>query len=242
MRSDLNFPSTAKLYLITMMFIFIFGSAATGQTAIFGVPTAEIHEKGSLYLEADLFAHFDRFERGGFRSFGPSVIYGVNKRLEAGVNLYATQAGSDTTFEAEPNIKYRALDQDDLGVDLAVGAVAYVPLNRSSDSKTSALLYTVATRKFKSAKNLALTGGVYRVVGGPAEFGTRTGILVGAQQPVTKRLTLMADWTSGKNRFGYSNAGFGYEVTSNQYLTVGYSFGNSGRANNYLNLYYGFTF
>ncbi|MBX7055007.1 MAG: hypothetical protein K1X36_08640 [Pyrinomonadaceae bacterium] len=242
MRSDLNFPSTAKLYLITMIFIFIFGSAATGQTAVFGVPTAEIHEKRSLYIEADLFAHFDRFDRGGFRSFGPSVIYGVNKRLEVGVNLYATQDGVETTVELEPNIKYKALDQKDIGVDLAVGAVAYVPLNRSSDSKASAMLYTVATRKFNSAKNLALTGGIYHVVGGPADIGTRTGILVGAQQPVTKRLTLMADWTSGKNRFGYSNAGFGYEVTSNQYLMVGYAFGNSGRANNYLNLFYGFTF
>lgn len=242
MRPRSFFHTASVLYLAAAAVIAAFASAVSAQTAVFGVPTAEIHQKGSLYIEADLFAHFDKFDRGGFRSFGPSVIYGVNKRVEAGINLYATQDGSETTVEIEPNVKYRALDQDDIGVDVAVGAVAFVPIVRSGDSKASAMLYTVATRKFASAKNLALTGGVYRVVGGTADMGTRTGILVGAQQPVTKRLTLMADWTSGKNRFGYSNAGFGYEVTSKQYLMVGYSFGNSGRANNYLNLYYGFTF
>ncbi len=242
MRSRSFLPTRLELYPAAALIVIVFCSAAFAQTAVFGVPTAEIQQKGSLYIEADLFAHFDKFDRGGFRSFGPSVIYGVNKRVEAGINLYATQDGTETTVEIEPNIKYRALDQDKFGVDVAVGAVAYVPIVRSADSKASAMLYTVATRKFASAKNLALTGGVYRVVGGTADMGTRTGILVGAQQPVTKRLTLMADWTSGKNRFGYSNAGFGYAVTSKQYLMVGYSFGNSGRANNFLNLYYGFTF
>lgn len=242
MRSRSFLPTRLELYPAAAFIIIAFCSAAFAQTAVFGVPTAEIQQKGSLYIEADLFAHLDKFDRGGFRSFGPSVIYGVNKRVEAGINLYATQDGTETTVEIEPNVKYRALDQDKFGVDVAVGAVAYVPIIRSADSKASAMLYTVATRKFASAKNLALTGGVYRVIGGTADMGTRTGILVGAQQPVTKRLTLMADWTSGKNRFGYSNAGFGYAVTSKQYLMVGYSFGNSGRANNFLNLYYGFTF
>lgn len=242
MRSRSFLPTRLELYPAAALIVIVFCSAAVAQTAVFGVPTAEIQQKGSLYIEADLFAHFDKFDRGGFRSFGPSVIYGVNKRVEAGINLYATQDGTETTVEIEPNIQFRALDQDKFGVDVAVGAVAYVPIVRSADSKASVMLYTVATRKFASAKNLALTGGVYRVVGGTADMGTRTGILVGAQQPVTKRLTLMADWTSGKNRFGYSNAGFGYAVTSKQYLMVGYSFGNSGRANNFLNLYYGFTF
>ena len=242
MRSRSFLPTRFELYPAAAVLIIAFCSAALAQTAVFGVPTAEIHKKGSIYVEGDLFAHFDKFDRGGFRSFGPSVIYGINKRVEVGINLYATQDDSETTVEIEPNVKYRALDQDKFGVDVAVGAVAFVPIVNSADSKPSAMLYTVATRKFGSVKNLALTGGVYRVVGGTADMGTRTGVLVGAQQPVTKRLTLMADWTSGKNRFGYSNAGFGYEVTSNQYLIFGYSFGNSGRANNYLNLYYGFTF
>ena len=181
MRSRSFLPTRLELYPAAALIVIVFCSAAFAQTAVFGVPTAEIQQKGSLYIEADLFAHFDKFDRGGFRSFGPSVIYGVNKRVEAGINLYATQDGTETTVEIEPNVKYRALDQDKFGVDVAVGAVAYVPIVRSADSKASAMLYTVATRKFASAKNLALTGGVYRVVGGTADMGTRTGVLVGAQ-------------------------------------------------------------
>ena len=242
MKSRSSFVLPAVWPLLIAAIIIVFVSTVRAQTAIFAVPTAEIHDKASFYVEGDLFAHFDKFERGGFRSFGPSVIYGVNKRLEVGVNLYATQDGGTTQYELEPNIKFKALDQEKVGVDVAVGAIAYLPLDRSSDTRSSAMLYSVATRKFSSANDLALTGGIYHVVGGTSDMGTRTGVLLGVQQPVTKRLTLLADWTSGKNRFGYSNAGIGYDVTDRQYFMIGYAFGNSGRANNYLNLFYGFTF
>ena len=74
------------------------------------------------------------------------------------------------------------------------------------------------------------------------DFGTRTGALVGLEQPITDKLTLLADWTSGKNRFGYSNIGFGYGIKKSQNLSVAYTFGNSGRGNNFLSVFYGFNF
>ena len=74
------------------------------------------------------------------------------------------------------------------------------------------------------------------------DFGTKMGVLVGFEQPIIQKLTLLADWTSGKNRLGHSNVGFGYEVNKSQYLAVGYTFGNSGRGNNFLSAFYGFTF
>ena len=89
---------------------------------------------------------------------------------------------------------------------------------------------------------MRLTGGIYRVVNTEQDFGTKTGALVGFEQPITEKFTLLADWTSGKNRLGHSNVGFGYEVNKSQYLVIGYTFGNSGRGNNFLSAFYGFTF
>lgn len=224
--------------------LFAFGpiSSVAGQTAIFGVPTTEIHKEKSLYVEADFFGHFDKYRNGGFQSYGPSVIYGVNKKIEIGANLYFTYDGESTAAELEPNIKWRAYENEEKGVAIAVGTIAYVPLNRAAGSHLTAMFYANASKKVGKEKGPTFTGGIYRVVGGEADFGTRTGALVGLQQPVTEKLTFLADWTSGKNRFGYSNIGFGYEVTRSQYLTIGYAVGNSGRANNYLSAFYGFTF
>jgi hypothetical protein len=224
--------------------IFVLGavSAALGQTAIFGVPTTEIHREKTLYIEADFFGHFDKYRNGGFQSYGPSVIYGVNKKLEIGANLYFTNDGETTAAEFEPNIKWRAYENEEKGVAVAVGTIAYVPLNKAAGSHMTAMFYTNASKKLGKERGPTFTGGIYRIVGGDADFGTRTGALVGLQLPATEKLTFLADWTSGKNRFGYSNFGFGYEVTRSQYLTIGYAVGNSGRGNNYLSALYGFTF
>ncbi len=104
------------------------------------------------------------------------------------------------------------------------------------------MLYANASKTFDAANGLRLTGGIYKIAGGDDDFGTKTGALVGVEQPITKKLTLLADWTSGKNKLGYSNIGFGYEVGRSQYFAIAYSFGNTGRANNFLSAFYIFTF
>ena len=62
------------------------------------------------------------------------------------------------------------------------------------------------------------------------------------EQPLHPRVTLLADWFSGKNRFGYVTPGFGFSLPKNSILYTGYSIGNQGRKNNALFIYYGITF
>jgi hypothetical protein len=54
--------------------------------------------------------------------------------------------------------------------------------------------------------------------------------------------TFVADWLSGKNRFGYLTPGISITVTNSSTFYAGYSIGNFGRKNNALFLYYGITF
>ena len=72
--------------------------------------------------------------------------------------------------------------------------------------------------------------------------GTKNGAILAYEQPLTGKLSFIADWYSGKNRFGYAAAGFGLTLTRRSSLYAGYNFGNSGRANNSLGLFYGYTF
>jgi hypothetical protein len=55
-------------------------------------------------------------------------------------------------------------------------------------------------------------------------------------------VNFVADWLSGKNRFGYVTPGFSFVVTKTSAFYAGYSIGNFGRKNNALFLYYGITF
>jgi len=89
---------------------------------------------------------------------------------------------------------------------------------------------------------MTVTGGVYTVLGGSRDYGTKTGVMLGVVQPIHNRVSFVADWFSGQNRLGYSSAGLNFNITKRQYLLTGYSFGNSGRGNNAFAAYYGVTF
>jgi hypothetical protein len=100
------------------------------------------------------------------------------------------------------------------------------------------MFYANVSKTFKSAKGIRLTGGVYTIAGAEPDFGSKSGFTIGLEQPVTSKFTILADWSSGNNRFGYSTVGASYQVTKKQLLGVGYSFGNLGRGNNYLTAFY----
>jgi hypothetical protein len=199
-----------------------------------------VKKKVTVYSE--FYAHFDKYKNAGFQTYGPSIVYGVSKHVEIGVNYYFTDDENGWAHELQPNIKWRVYNNDKNGVAVAVGSVVFVPLNDTAGNKTSAQFYANASQTFKSAKDMRLTGGIYTVANGGQDYGTKTGVLLGIEQPITDRFSLMADWTSGNNRLGYSNVGFSYGIKKSQNLSAAYTFGNSGRANNFLSIFYGLDF
>ena len=85
-------------------------------------------------------------------------------------------------------------------------------------------------------------GAFVGLLGATPDSSDSRGFLLGVEQPVHKRVSLIADWNTGKNRFGYAAAGVGITLTEQSYLYSAYYFGNEGRANNSLGIYYGFSF
>ena len=66
--------------------------------------------------------------------------------------------------------------------------------------------------------------------------------MIGYEQPLAKKVNFVADWFSGDNGFGYATPGFSFSLPKNSLFNAGYSFGNFGRKNNALFVYYGITF
>jgi hypothetical protein len=73
-------------------------------------------------------------------------------------------------------------------------------------------------------------------------------VILGYEQPLSKKISFVADWYSGKNYYGYFTPGLSITLPGNGLFNAGYSIGNDSWANSnatknrYVFLYYGITF
>lgn len=197
------------------LFIIIGSLTISAQTTIYNVPSTDVLPEKLFYVEADFIGHFDAYRKGGFQSYGYRTVYGVRRNLEVGANFFYTRTGSTSPKEFQPNIKWKFYANEKYGVAVATGAIFFVPLDKQAGSRTFGSFYTTASKTIEKANGLRLTGGAYKVIGAERDFGTKGGAIIGVEQPIKQRLSMLVDWYSGKNRFGYSAAGFGYGITKN---------------------------
>jgi hypothetical protein len=224
------------------LLIFAAFSGVSAQSTIFNIPSTDVLEEKRFFIEADFIAHFDKWEKGGFQSYGYRTVYGVRKNLEVGVNFFYTRNGSTSPKELQPNIKYKIYEKEKYGLAVSIGAQFYVPLNKSAGKRPFGMFYSNFSKIVRQTGETRVTGGFYTVFGAERDFGAKTGALLGVEQPIKGKLSFTADWSSGTNRFGYATAGLLYSFTKRQFFQVGYNFGNSGRGNNALSAFYGFTY
>lgn len=228
--------------LALLMLLMLAHQHARAQSAIFNVPTTDVLPPDKVYVEADYIAHPASYENGGYHYFGPSIIIGVGKNVEIGVNAYYTRAAEPEAAEIQPNLKWQFYGDERTGFAAAAGGILFVPVTHRETSNTRAMLYVTLSQQVKKRFGPRFTAGAYSFVGRMPEGETRTGILLGYEQPVHKKLTFFTDWYSGDNSFGYVAAGIGITFPKEQFLYAGYSFGNHGRGNNWLGIFFGRTF
>lgn len=229
--------------ILFALFLTVFSYSVSAQLTIFNVPSTDILPKNRFYLEADFIGKFQKYEKGGFQTYGYRVVYGVRKNLEIGSNFYFTRNGSrPSAKEFQPNVKFRPYNSEKYGVAVTTGAIGFVPLDKSAGTRNYALLYTNVSKTISFTRGTRLTGGFYQMVGAGRSFGTQRGAIIGIEQPIKGRLSFLADWYSGNNRLGYSTAGLNYAFKKNQFVLVGYNFGNFGAGNNAFSAFYGVTF
>lgn len=233
------------LLIRTVLNVSVLGILAIGisaQTTIFNIPTADTLPRKSWNLEGDLVTKPVSYDKGGFQSYGYRVAYGLTHKTEIGSNFYYSWNGSQSTGQAEFSYKRKLYLNERYGVSVSAGGVAFMPLKARNGDRTSVMIYGNARKTISSLRGMTVTSGAYHVFRGSRQFGTRTGTMLGVVQPLNRKFSFVADWYSGNNRLGYASAGFNYNITKRQYLLAGYSFGNSGRGNNALAAYYGYTF
>lgn len=230
------------LSLLALLFA-IFESEALAQSTLFNIPSTDVQAKWKTYLEFDFISHLESHSNGGFQTYGQRAVVGLGKGLEIGANITFTDAlAPGQPVELQPNIKWQFYSGEDNGIAASAGVIGYLPVANREGLDDFALVYSTVSKKFRGAFGPRLTGGAYGLVGREDGLGTRSGAIVGYEQPLHSKISFVADWLSGYNRFGYVTPGLSFTLPKNGLFMAGYSIGNEGRKNNALFLYYAITF
>lgn len=237
-----NFKSWFGCFVFLCILLIVFCVTISAQSTLYNIPSTDTVEEKFTYIEADYITHFGSSSKGGFRSGGYRLVYGAKRNLEVGVNIFHTRSEGSSKTELQPNVKWRFFRNEKNKIAASTGAIFFVPLNRQTGKRPVTLIYSNISKGFRFAGGMRLTTGAYKVFAADQEFGAKSGAIVGIEKPIFKKFTFVADWYSGKNRFGYSAAGVNFQINNRNLLFSGYNFGNTGRANNALTVFYGYTF
>jgi hypothetical protein len=229
-------------------------SHALAQSTIFNIPTTDTVAQKKVYAEFDFLPQVPAPDGTRYYLYNPRLIIGAPHKVEFGANLpILNSSGSSTTNGyIQPNAKWKFYENEKAGVAFAVGGVINAPLNHRDGQDSWGYIYGLASKKVKRGDyGPRFHGRAYGVISNDhcAGFcGTRAGAILGYEQPLTKKINIVADWFSQKNNLGYFTPGVSFTVPGNGLLNVGYSIGNdswensNATKNRYLFMYYGVTF
>src|SRR5690242_10375928 len=213
------------------------------QETVFNVPTTDVLDKGKVYFELDVSAKpNDSAAVNRFSSFVPRLVVGAGHRIEAGVNLLGNvQPGADSTTIA-PTIKWKVYDGKDNGWAAVIGDNLFIPVrNRAYAAGT----YTYAmTQKTFNKSTRAGFGGYFFSKNVVAANASRAGGQFTFEQPLNKKVSIAADWFTGKHSAGYFSPGVIFKVGTKITGYASYSIANqnAARGNHYFLLEFGYNF
>ena len=217
-------------------------SSSVAQSTVFNIPATDVQSPGKVYLEANFIMHYGGLRDGGYRNYGPRVVVGLPGNTEVGINAYYTRALPAEPIDIQPNFKWQFYEDEKRGLAFATGVLFSIPITRRSLGTNSAQIYVVGSKSFSGTYAPRVTFGGYRLMGSFDDETDKTGVLLGYEQPITKKISFVTDWSSGNNDYGYVVAGTGITFSPRSLLYAGYNFGNQGRGNNSLGIFYGHTF
>lgn len=218
-------------------------AALHGQQTIFNVPSADVLDKGKVYVELDAsLKPTDGARVAKFSSFVPRIVVGVGGRVEVGLNITGNiQPGPDATTLVTA-IKYKAYDGGDNGWAVLLGDNVFIPV-RNRFYNIGNYVYAEASKTF-STKTRVTFGGYHFSDGVVAEGAQRAGGQFGFEQAISSRFGLAADWSTGQHSAGYFTPGVIFKPHSSVTGYAGYSLGNSNLSsgNHFFLLELGYNF
>ena len=237
--------SRLALFLPVLLFILCLSGqrAATAQSTLMNIPSTDVVAAKRVYVEFDFLTNYAWQREGSFQNYIPRTVIGAGRNIEVGANVsYTHVSGESLPIEIQPNIKWQVYSNEGNGTAVAVGCILYAPITHRTGARTIGQCYSVASKRLPGRFGPRFTGGGYALLHANEDEKTKAGAIVGYEQPLAKKVTLIVDWASGDNRFGYVSPGLSFVTSRKSALTTGYTIANHGRGKNALFAYYGIQF
>jgi hypothetical protein len=203
---------------------------ARAQQTLFNVPSSDVLPKAKVYGELDVtWKPNDNANHTvpRFSSFVPRLVVGLGGGVEVGLNVNGNvQPGPDATTLV-PAIKWRIYNGKDNGWSLVIGDHMFIPV-RQQAYDAGDYAYAQISKSFNGGRTRVTAGGYDFTPGVVAPSAHRAGGQFGFEHAVNTKLTVQADWFTGKHANGYFTPGFYFKPRPKVTLYGGYSIGNAG--------------
>lgn len=228
--------------LAILLTVILLGVGAPAQQTIFNVPTADVMDKGKVYGEIDFsFKPNCQDAVCKFSSFVPRVVVGTGGNVELGLNVTGNiQPGADSTTLA-PTVKWKFFQNEKKDLALFAGTNFYIPV-RNRSYKFGTYSYAAVAKTIDKTR---LTAGGYAASRNVfAANAVRAGGQFGIEQSINGKVTIAADWITGKHSSGYFSPGIIYKPHPTVTTYWSYSIGNTNasRGNHYFLFELGYNF
>ena len=205
-----------NLIIITFLIILFQNNKTIAQQTIFNVPSADITEKGKIF-----FQHESQFSNkfGLFTNYG---AYGIGKNTEIDLTLFGV--GTHKVRNEVLGIGFKTVLplHEKTETKLTIGHI--IPVSLVGNGVGGATYSHLSTRLPKI--NTRITSGIF--IGTTTLFGRDfVSFIGGIEQPITKKLSIIMDYYSGKHSYGYLIPGFSYTFNPNLILYSGYQIRNN---------------
>lgn len=212
---------------LTILFFGLTLTKATAQQTIFNVPSADVTEKGHVFVQ----------QEAQFRGWNPDAFFNGTSYVAAGVG-HNTELTTTLFNVGAPDTASMTIGAGFKSAIPIPGLKEKFPAREFKFTIGSEMLFglegngvgnwTYAHLSGRVPKlNTRLTAGVS--YGGRQVFGVdNVSFIGGVEQPVTKKLTLIMDWYSGSEHFsGFLIPGCSYAFPHNVTLYTGYQIPNT---------------
>lgn len=186
--------------------MFLLALSALGQSVIISVPSTDITPKGELMIAHE--SQFNRFSGGKnyWNSFTFGT-YGIGKNTELAATLYGVGRPASGNNALGVGLKQRLLDVK-LGhwhVESTAGFMLPISLSGNGTGYWGFGNVSVKTPGTETRITVGPSYGTRQI------FGRRTySTIVGIEQPVSKKWSLLADWFTGTHDIAAGIAGFSW--------------------------------
>lgn len=218
----------SKHIITTLLYLYIgIFTPLCAQQTVFNVPSADITEKDKIYF----------LEEAQFRPWNPDMsfvstsfgAYGIGHNTEIDMTLF--NVGAPTTD----------------AISLGTGLKSSIPIFKNKFPKRE-YKFTAGSQILISLQGQGVGNWTFAHLSGRLpkantrltcglSYGTKQAFgednlsfIAAIEQPVTKKLNIIADWYSGTEHFaGYLISGFSYSLPKNSTVYLGYQIPNSSQ-------------